>query len=96
MVASVSVHEEQETPYGWEFAVDVTAADHARRHRVHLSWQDYERWSHGTAAPAEVVRLMMQWVSSRPGCASLRDRLDASTLCRTFPGLDEAMTGRFV
>ncbi|MFM9957276.1 MAG: hypothetical protein ACKVZJ_04310 [Phycisphaerales bacterium] len=65
---------------------------------LRLDWHDYEHWSHGAASPSDVARVVMECaVANVPaGVPVFRAgrRVDASTLRRVVPGLDEMVRER--
>lgn len=86
----VEVHEERAVDRGWSFRVTV-AGQGAAVHEMTLtlSWHDYEHWSHGSAAPAHVARIALEAAAQAGALESPPRRLDASTLRRMTPGLDD-------
>ena len=92
-VSFISVQNEIETGRGWGYDVVVVAHDDApeRRIRVTLSWADYEYWSHGSRAPAEIVRRLVEYLFAQNGFTP-PDRFDAATARRWFPSIDEHLS----
>jgi hypothetical protein len=91
----VKVESELESERGWVFVVTRSPRP-ADRHEVHLSWADYEFWSHGATPPSRVVEAALQAIEELRPDAELPGKLDASTLRRVIggAGLDEWMRER--
>lgn len=87
---TVEVHEEHATERGWSFRVTVLAPGAgATDLTLTLSWHDYEHWSHGTSAPARVARAVLEAAAEAGALNEPPARVDASTLRRITPGLDD-------
>jgi hypothetical protein len=92
-VSQVEIVSEQELPRGWTFHAQVLAQDGTlRRHRLTLSWADYNHWSSGGSdAPADVAGAAMSFLASRADPHALPESIDASTIRRQHAGADEAI-----
>lgn len=79
--SNVRVESERESDRGWVFELRAgeTPADH---HELHLSWADYEYWSHGVAPPSRVAQAVIEGLGELRPDAELGFRLDASTARR--------------
>lgn len=104
-MARVTVHEETESPHGWKFRVSLAGAGVAAKGAgnggsavfecsLHLSWHDYEHWSHGTTPPARVAEVVLDSAMELDPELAVPPKLDAATLRRRVPGLDEAVRER--
>jgi hypothetical protein len=67
----------------------------ATRHEVRLSWADYEYWSHGLAAPAAVVELVLGYMLAQAEASlELKRSLDLARVRRRWPEVDEFLASR--
>lgn len=92
---NIHVESENESPRGWSFVV--TRGDSPTdRFEIHLSWPDYEFWSHGVAPPSRIVEAIMEAIEELRPDAELPSRFDASTARRIIggTGLDEWLRER--
>jgi len=96
--ASVTVHEEKQIERGWMFRVTWRGAEGGVEIELRLDWHDYEHWSHGAVSPSEVARAVVECAitgsATEAGVFRAGKRLDASTLRRVVPGLDEMVRER--
>jgi hypothetical protein len=93
-VSQVEIISEQPVARGLAFELQVLADDGAlRRHRLLLSWADYNVWSHdGGDSPAAVAQaVVLFWLHHQ---RELPESLDASVVRRRFAS--SAATGRSV
>jgi hypothetical protein len=94
-VAQVEILSEREGRNGWEF--EAQALDHdgtLRRHRLTLSWADYNLWSaDGGDEPVRVAEAVLLFMARRSSAASLPEKFDASLARRKFPGADQEIPG---
>lgn len=92
----VIILSEEEAGPGWTFVAEVQApGDRVRRHEVHLSWADYNRWSPGgsdrpESIAAAVLRYLYEWNLPE----RLPERFDASTVRRADPEADQEIPRR--
>ncbi|TVQ60770.1 MAG: hypothetical protein EA379_07675 [Phycisphaerales bacterium] len=56
---------------------------------LRLSWQDYERWCSGTLPPSSVAEQVVRCAAARLGVDAIPPTVDASTLHRRTPELDD-------
>lgn len=105
MAPTVCVEREEAMARGWAFDVivrdqrpaSVPAASSApadSRHRVSLSWADYEHWSHGAAAPEQVARVVVEALLEAGIPDPLPDCFDAATARRWVRDIDERIRQR--
>lgn len=91
----VEVLDENETGMGWRFRVRITRdGGIATEHEVRLSWVDHDFWSGGASAPARVVQALMEYVIERGPVEAIPDRVDASTIRRRHPEVDDVLGTR--
>jgi hypothetical protein len=104
----VTVEREESMARGWAFDVTIRASPPARapaagsdhpapaesRHRVSLSWADYEHWSHGAAPPEQVARVVVEALLEAGVPDPLPDRFDAATARRWVRDIDERIRQR--
>jgi len=90
-MANIEILSEHQGERGWTFDAQVLESDGTlRRHRVTLSWADYNLWSpDGRDVPARVVHAMLDFVLDRLDGDDLPPRLDASLARRRFADADE-------
>lgn len=95
MTASIRIENERETGVGWAFDVEIDGGSVGpRRVTVALSWVDYEYWTHGLRAPADLVRELVGFLLERGPASELKDRFDAAAVRRRHPEVDGALGGR--
>jgi len=89
-VAQVEIVAENEVKGGWEFSVQVLSdTGDLRRHRVTLSWADYNLWSaDGADQPEKVIEAVMGFLLSRTAAEMLGERFDASMARRKYAEAD--------
>lgn len=90
----IRIGQETEIDRGWSFRVELGRNDEQRRFEVKLDWVDYDHWSHGGTAPAEVIRAIMMLIAERDLTDDLPERFDAARLRRLCPDLDGLMQAR--
>ncbi len=91
----VVVLDENETGRGWRFRVRITLEGGVgTEHEVRLSWVDHDFWSGGASAPARVVQALVEYVIERGQGEPVPERIDASTIRRRFPEIDEVLANR--
>jgi hypothetical protein len=80
---------------GWTFEAQILDdAGALRRHRLTLSWADYNLWStDGADEPAKVAEAAMMFLLARAAAADVPERFDASLLRRRFPEADQCIPG---
>ena len=86
----IHVETERESARGWTFTVN-RGPSPTDRFEIHLSWPDYEFWSHGVAPPSRIVEAIMEAIEELRPDAELPSKFDASTARRIIggTGLDE-------
>ena len=89
-MAQIEIISEKEFAGGWAFDVQVLDdAGALSKHRVTLSWADYNLWSaDGADEPARVIEAVMLFVSSQTPPHDLAEKFDASTIRRRFAEAD--------
>lgn len=87
----VEIMSENEVKGGWEFIAQVLTDDgDLHRHRVSLSWADYNLWSaDGGDQPEKVIEAVIGFLLSQTPAESLAERFDASIVRRRFADADE-------
>jgi len=90
VVAQIEIVSERQGSSGWIFTAQVLDDEgELRRHRVSLSWADYNVWSaSGADEPAEVAAGALRFLVSRAPAAALRGSFDAALIRRLFPEAD--------
>lgn len=91
MVSQIEILSEGHTKAGWMYDVQVLDDQgDLRRHRVTLSWADYNLWSaDGSDEPAKVVEAVVLFLLSRSGAHELAEKFDASIARRKFAAADQ-------
>ncbi|MHC5002305.1 MAG: hypothetical protein ACYTJ0_04205 [Planctomycetota bacterium] len=92
-MAQIEVVSERESGTGWIFEIQVLDDDGAlRRHRLGLSWADYDLWCPGGEhAPALVAEAVIGFLLARGGPAGLRREFDASLARQLHADADAAI-----
>lgn len=62
---------------------------------LRLDWTDYDHWSHGRLTPSEVAAGALRCAAALAGADRIPDRVDASSLRRLAPGLDDHIGEHF-
>lgn len=89
---TVRIVQEEEAPRAWRFTVEVNAERHSRTIQIELGWADYDHWSRGRLTPTEVIQGVLACALSTVMLTDLPNALDASTLRRLAPGLDDRVS----
>ncbi len=89
-MAQVEIVTEDDGAAGWAYAVQVLDDDGTlRRHRVTLSWADYNLWSgSGADTPSDVVAAVIQFLLTRSSPDDLRPVFDAAIARHHHPDAD--------
>ena len=89
-MAQVEIMSEDDGAAGWAYAVQVLDDDGIlRRHRVTLSWADYNLWSgSGADKPSDVVAAVIQFLLTRSSPDELRPVFDAAIVRHRYPDAD--------
>lgn len=87
--AEITVLAETEASRAWEFDIQITSGRDARTIQLRLDWTDYDHWSRGRISPSDVAAGALRCAIVIAGLEVIRDRVDASSLRRLAPGLDE-------
>lgn len=89
-MAQVEVLSESEDTSCWFFDMQVLDdAGTLRKHRLRLSWADYNLWSaDGADSPARVAEAVMQFLFSQTTPSDLAANFDASIARRRHPEAD--------
>ena len=89
-MAQVEIISELQENKGWMFEVQVlNDAGALSRHRLTLSWADYNLWSpDGADEPERVAEAVVLYLRSRMSAEELGARFDASIARRKFPSAD--------
>ncbi|XAM00861.1 hypothetical protein OT109_05630 [Phycisphaeraceae bacterium D3-23] len=92
-MAEIEVGQELETATHW--AYDVRVFDEGRTHdfAVTLSFQDYDLWSRGQAAPSRVVEACFEFLLANEGADEISPKFDCSVIRRYFPDVDAELPG---
>lgn len=91
----VEVLDERETGFGWEFRVRATAGEGVvGEHEVRLSWVDHDYWSGGACPAARVVGAVVEYLYEVSNAEHIPARIDASTVRRRHPEIDELLAAR--
>lgn len=97
-MAKVTVESETPGDRGWVFRIVVERGwappnppPPRTEHEVTLSWVDYEYWSHGSAAPEQVARRVVEALLREDPFRELPGSFDASTARRWMRSLDATM-----
>lgn len=91
----VEVLDEREAAAGWVFRVRIShAGGETTEHSVALSWVDHDYWSGGASPPAKVVQRVMEYLIEQAPEDVIPARLDAASVRRRYPEIDEALCGR--
>ncbi|UCD75676.1 MAG: hypothetical protein JSV91_01930 [Phycisphaerales bacterium] len=98
-MAQVEILSEKETAGGWSFEAQVLDDKSTpRRHRITLSWADYNLWSRdGTDEPARVAEAVLAFLLRSLPPGEIRATFDAASVRRRFDDADEqipALIGR--
>ena len=94
-VARVDVGAETEMAGGWSYQVRVAWPDGVEtEHVITLSWSDHDHICAGAAPPSKVVEIMVDLMTRELDAEHVPQRLDASTLRRVIPDLDERIRAR--
>jgi hypothetical protein len=80
-------------PGGWTFELQsLDDGGVLRRHRLRLSWADYNHWSRtGSDPPARIAEAVLAFVLSRQAAADVPASFDASSVRRWHPDADDAV-----
>ncbi len=89
--AEVEIGTETEAATHWSYAVRVFSEGRTREHRVTLSFQDYDLWSHGRVAPSRVVEACFVFLLERESAAEILERFDCAVIRRYFPEVDKEL-----
>ena len=89
--AEIEVGQETEHDTHWVYEVRVFADGKARRHRVTLSFQDYDHWSHGRVPPSRVVAACLRYLLNHEPADQVQDAFDCSVIRRKFPEVDREL-----
>jgi hypothetical protein len=89
-VAQVEITSELDHAGGWVFDTQTLDADGVlHRHRLTLSWADYNHWSgSGADAPARVAEAVMEFVLSRRPPEEVPPSFNAASVRRWFADAD--------
>ncbi len=89
-MAQVEILSEREHNSGWSFEAQVLDDQGIlRRHRVSMSWADYNLWSAaGADKPSQVAEAAVLFLVDRMGAAHVPERFDVSTARRRFADAD--------
>src|SRR5688500_14324258 len=89
-VAQIEILAERESRGGWEFDANVLDnSGRLQRHRVTLSWADYNLWSaDGADEPTKVAEAVIAFMIARSGDEALPAKFDASLARRKFADAD--------
>lgn len=91
----VEVLDERETGVGWEFRVRIVRdMGEATDHEVRLSWVDHDFWSGGACPASRVVGAIVEYLVETVGAERVPQRIDASTIRRRHPKIDETLSIR--
>ena len=94
-MARVEVLDEREAAAGWVFRVRITQGEGGTtEHAVGLSWVDHDYWSGGACSPAKVVQRVMEYLIERAPDGVIPQRLDAASVRRRYPEIDDVLCGR--
>lgn len=89
--AEIEIGQETERDTHWAYDVRTFADGKTREHRVTLSFQDYDLWSHGRVPPCRVVDACFRFLLSHGPATDIRDRFDCSVIRRSFPAVDSEL-----
>ncbi|MCC7406482.1 MAG: hypothetical protein IT442_00315 [Phycisphaeraceae bacterium] len=90
-MARIEIGIETEGANHWTYEVRVHEDRALYAHRVTLGWSDYDLWSHGRAAPQDVVRAVFEFLLKREPASSILPRFDCSVVRRYFPEVDREL-----
>jgi hypothetical protein len=92
-LAQIEIISECERPSGWVFDAQVLDdAGRLSRHRVAVSWADYNLWSPtGADAPQAVAAAVLRFLSQRRPAQQLAESFDASIARRLYADADETI-----
>ena len=85
----IEIGTETESATGWSYDVTLYADGRAHRYDVTMSFQDYDLWSHGTAAPSRVVEAAFKFLLAHEPPGEIMSRFDLSVIRRYFPKIDK-------
>lgn len=90
-MAQVEILSEKEAAGGWSFQMQILdETSTLRRHRITLSWADYNLWSpDGTDEPAQVAEAVLTFLLQRLPTEEIRTSFDAASVRRWFGDADE-------
>ncbi len=92
-MAAIEILSETDVDGGWQFEIqarDSTGGLH--RHRLDLSWADYNLWSAtGSDEPSAVATAVIRFLHESGATDGLRHRFDAALARRLRPDADTAI-----
>ncbi|HEY8517131.1 MAG TPA: hypothetical protein VIS07_16590 [Candidatus Binatia bacterium] len=92
-MSSIRVTSERSDGDGWRFDVRVEERGAKHDFAVTLGKADYERWSGGKVAPADVIRAAFRFLLAKEPVGSILRCFDASVIRRYFPEVDRELPG---
>ncbi|MEM8738997.1 MAG: hypothetical protein AAGG38_11055 [Planctomycetota bacterium] len=84
----IEVGTETEATASWAYDVTVFDAGRAHRHRVSLSFQDYDLWCRGRVPPSRVVEAAFKFLLQHEPADAILQKFDCSVIRRYFPAVD--------
>ncbi len=91
-MAKITIDSEERDDRRWTFAATIEESAATHRHRITLSWADYNLWCPGgEQTPEQVVRRALEFLLEREPASAILSKFDCSVIRRYFPEVDQVL-----